>query len=308
MSPAVGALALARSPVGHASLRRHQSEPKLRTLGHAGAVTVRDGGFPSPARSGRQSGQSVPDLPAIFSPSKSPTGLDTRGTLARTHYQGVWGHGPPNAGAYRSRLDPRVHKKPKIFTADDSPVTEFRRFFERGDIPISFRHGAKKGIEWKVEPDKLDYLHYLPIFFDGIMEKQDPFATLAECGVYDMLKVGRHQVLKCIPSLIMPIKRSLDSRDGEIMAKMLCVLQQLVKSDEGVGEALVPYYRQLLPCFNLYKSANHNLGDKIYYAQRKRQNMGDLIEETLAILERHGGEDAFINIKYMIPTYESLIH
>jgi len=48
-----------------------------------------------------------------------------------------------------------------------------------------------------------------------------------------------------------------------------------------------------------------NLGDKIEYAQRKRENLGDLIKETLEVFERHGGEDAFINIKYMIPTYES---
>lgn len=33
--------------------------------------------------------------------------------------------------------------------------------------------------------------------------------------------------------------------------------------------------------------------------------MSELIQETLEILEKHGGEDAYINIKYMIPTYES---
>jgi hypothetical protein len=35
--------------------------------------------------------------------------------------------------------------------------------------------------------------------------------------------------------------------------------------------------------------------------------VGDLIEETLGAFERHGGPDAFINIKYMVPTYESCI-
>lgn len=29
------------------------------------------------------------------------------------------------------------------------------------------------------------------------------------------------------------------------------------------------------------------------------------MQETLEVLEKHGGEDAYINIKYMIPTYES---
>lgn len=48
-----------------------------------------------------------------------------------------------------------------------------------------------------------------------------------------------------------------------------------------------------------------NIGDKIDYSQRKNENLSDLIQETLEILEKHGGEDAYINIKYMIPTYES---
>merc|ERR1712084_6417 len=85
------------------------------------------------------------------------------------------------------------------------------------------------------------------------------------------------------------------------------VLQQLVLGGEMIGEALVPYYRQILPVLNIFKTKNLNLGDQIEYAQRKKLNPGDLISETLEILELHGGEDAFINIKYMIPTYESCV-
>jgi len=57
--------------------------------------------------------------------------------------------------------------------------------------------------------------------------------------------------------------------------------------------------------FNLLKSKNKNSGDTIDYSQRKRTNVGELINETLEMLETHGGPDAYINIKYMIPTYES---
>ena len=45
----------------------------------------------------------------------------------------------------------------------------------------------------------------------------------------------------------------------------------------------------------------------IDYSQRKGQNLGDLIVQTLEMFETHGGDDAFINIKYMIPTYESCV-
>jgi len=122
-----------------------------------------------------------------------------------------------------------------------------------------------------------------------------------------MLDKGGSKILPVVPQLIIPIKTALNTRDLEIIATVLKVLQALVLSGEMIGEALVPYYRQLLPIFNIFKNKNLNLGDKIDYSQRKRTNLGDLIEETLEIFEIHGGEDAFINIKYMIPTYESCI-
>lgn len=49
-----------------------------------------------------------------------------------------------------------------------------------------------------------------------------------------------------------------------------------------------------------------NIGDAIDYGQRKLLNMGDLIQQTLELMETHGGDDAFINIKYLIPTYQSV--
>jgi hypothetical protein len=99
----------------------------------------------------------------------------------------------------------------------------------------------------------------------------------------------------------------LNTRDPDIIATMLKVIQKLVLSGEMIGEALVPYYRQILPIFNIFRNSNSSIGDKIEYSQRKRTNLGDLICETLELLEQTGGEDAFINIKYMIPTYESCV-
>jgi hypothetical protein len=76
---------------------------------------------------------------------------------------------------------------------------------------------------------------------------------------------------------------ALNTREPEIMAIMLKMLQKLVLSGEMIGEALVPYYRQLLPIMNLFKNSNLNIGDKIDYNQRKRINLGDLIMETLEL-------------------------
>jgi len=60
------------------------------------------------------------------------------------------------------------------------------------------------------------------------------------------------------------------------MCVTLKKIQKLVLAGEMIGEALVPYYRQILPVFNMFKNKRSNLmfnivniGDKIDYGQRK---------------------------------------
>ena len=45
----------------------------------------------------------------------------------------------------------------------------------------------------QVDLDKLDYHHYLPIFFDGIRETRDPYRFLAIKGVENLLAAGAAQ-------------------------------------------------------------------------------------------------------------------
>lgn len=189
------------------------------------------------------------------------------------------------------------------------------RYYERGDLPIQIDHGSVVNrLAWKVEIQKLDFHHYLPIFFDGLREKDSPYSFISEQGVLDMLEAAPHKVLPVVPQLIIPLKTALNTRDKVVIVKVLKVLQALVCADVNIsggqgliGQALVPYYRQILPVFNIFINNNENLGDAIDYGQRKKQNLGDLIVQTLEQLEIHGGDDAFINIKYLIPTYQSVV-
>jgi hypothetical protein len=57
-----------------------------------------------------------------------------------------------------------------------------------------------------VEPEQLDYHLYLPIFFDGLREKLDPYRFLAIMGTYEMLEKGGSKILPVIPQLIIPLK------------------------------------------------------------------------------------------------------
>lgn len=217
----------------------------------------------------------------------------TQGFSTRSYQKNAQIDKPPKAGAFQAK-----HSGP----------TAFRKFYERGDFPIALEHDTKGNkIAWKVEIEKLDYHHYLPLFFDGLCETDHPYEFFARQGVHDMLEHGGSKILPVIPQLIIPIKNALNTRKSQVVCTTLKILQHLVVSAEMVGEALVPYYRQILPILNIFKNKNLNSGDGIDYSQQKRENIGDLIQETLEAFERHGGEDAFINIKYMIPTYESCL-
>jgi hypothetical protein len=124
---------------------------------------------------------------------------------------------PPVAGAFEVR-------KEKV-------PTEFRRFYERGDLPLQVAFdGASRKVQWKVNFEKLDYHHYLPIFFDGIRETEEPFKFLARQGTYDLLAKGGSKILAVIPQLIIPIKTALNTKDHTVVCEILKVLQKLVSS------------------------------------------------------------------------------
>ena len=83
-----------------------------------------------------------------------------------------------------SLLKPKEKPTPQkpvagAFNRRPVPPSEFRRFYDRGDLPIAIEHGPQLRIYWKVEIQQLDYHHYLPIFFEGIREKMDPYRFLA---------------------------------------------------------------------------------------------------------------------------------
>ena len=193
---------------------------------------------------------------------------------------------------------PKLHKE----------YTQFRRFYDRGDLPLSRNYGEDQGpIHWKVSPDLLDYHHYLPLFFDGLRETEEPYWFFAYYGTLDLIAQGPSKILPVVPQLVIPLKKDLNTREPEILCRCMAVIQALVKADPLISEALVPYYRQILPVFNEFRLANVNIGDHIEYGQRKHTNLSDLIYETLEEMEKTGGPEAFINIKYMIPTYQSSV-
>jgi hypothetical protein len=53
-------------------------------------------------------------------------------------------------------------------------------YYDRGDMPITVSFaGAERKIGWKLEPEHIDYHLYLPIFFEGLREVNEPYKFLA---------------------------------------------------------------------------------------------------------------------------------
>lgn len=106
-------------------------------------------------------------------------------------------------------------KREKASTRRSNPPnTDFRRYYERGDLPICVEH-TSRGIRvgWKAEITKLDFHHYLPIFFDGLREIEEPYQSLALHGTEDLLQHGGDKVLPVVPQIILPIRSAWEARE-----------------------------------------------------------------------------------------------
>lgn len=99
-------------------------------------------------------------------------------------------------------------------------TSDFRIYYDRGDIPIRVLHsGSLNKIKWNVEPDKVDLKQFLPLFVDGLKEKNDPYRFLAILGSFELLENNKSEdIIECLPLLIMPIKTALNLKDFDIIA------------------------------------------------------------------------------------------
>eukprot|EP00276_Gloeochaete_wittrockiana_P010309 CAMPEP_0184649464 /NCGR_PEP_ID=MMETSP0308-20130426/6840_1 /TAXON_ID=38269 /ORGANISM="Gloeochaete witrockiana, Strain SAG 46.84" /LENGTH=185 /DNA_ID=CAMNT_0027082209 /DNA_START=702 /DNA_END=1256 /DNA_ORIENTATION=- len=184
----------------------------------------------------------------------------------------------------------------------------FRKIFDRGDIPVGILHGASYNkLKWKVPIETLDAKdaeEYALLFFEGLREKEDPYRFVAIQGIFDLLQYHPDKIQNVLPKIVQAIKTALNTRDSGIICPTLQVIKALARADDGqLGLALLPYYRQLLPILNIFINKTANLGDHIQYNQQRHVDIGDEIQETLETLNECGGPDAFVHIKYCIPTW-----
>lgn len=221
----------------------------------------------------------------------------------------VAGRGESNGGdRQRSEL-----KSSKGVMINDRPMTgsrpgtgskkktksELRNLYDQGDLPVKIENrGIGRKLTWNVDIENINFQQYLPIFFSGLVEKQDPYRFVAFEGIFELLETSTktEKVLPNLPQIMKSVKTAMNTRDIHIVCSVLKVVQQLVLC-KGVGIALQDYYRQFLPVCNIMKDKHLGAGGK--------PGVGDLVQETLEMLETYGGENALGKIQHSIPSYES---
>lgn len=121
------------------------------------------------------------NFPKDKMPKKSadpePEPLDMHARSIAITGNNILKRGTGMGGATTSKAHPKSRitaPKPKAgaFSRRRIPMSEFRRYYERGDLPIIIEHqGSGNKIAWKVDIAELDLHHYLPVFFEGLREK-----------------------------------------------------------------------------------------------------------------------------------------
>lgn len=114
---------------------------------------------------------------------------------------------------------------PKCYPFREQPsrCTNFKMNYSRGEFPLTLEPN-KTSVTWKVsllmskrlcslliciiqvDLSKLDYHHYLPLFFEGLCETEEPYKFISQQGIHDMLTHGGKKIYPCIPQLIIPLK------------------------------------------------------------------------------------------------------
>lgn len=163
---------------------------------------------------------------------------------------------------------------------------------------------------WEVEPNQLDYGTYLPMFFGGLIETEEPHALFARRGILDMLHFGDDEsVAEAVPLLVPALRDALQTEDIQVCVVAIECLQTLLQVGKKSVKAMLPFFKNLLPCFRrilLKRTWSKYDDNKLDDAQRGGKDLQTIVEDTLHILHRHGGQDAYKLIRAMVPMYQAL--
>lgn len=86
----------------------------------------------------------------------------------------------------------------------------------------------------------MNFVKFLPIFFEGMREKRDPLNFLAKNGAIELLEyIDAPTLIEALPEVMRHIYASFDTNDKEIICDTIKAIQKLVITHPEVGPELV---------------------------------------------------------------------
>lgn len=223
---------------------------------------------------------------------------------------------PPSSSSVGGVRGAGIAKAPSGAAASTMPRSSLKTMlptrYKRNEFPFIIGHKAVGNtIQWTCKQEEIDIEAMLPLFFEGLREKEQPFSVIANEGILQLLRLSviRGEPLgPILPRCSAGLRAAFTSGDDAVLRTALRRMQDLLRADATVGRALLPLYPQLLPPLNNYIQLRSNLGDGIEYGQRVDPDIGALVLDTIELLEHRTGLTAFDRIKRFIPTYQSILH
>lgn len=102
----------------------------------------------------------------------------------------------------------------------------------------------------QVHYGEVNFVKFLPFFFEGLHEKHDPLKFLAHRGTHEMLEyIDAPALIQALPAVMHQIYALFETNDKDIVCETLKCIQTLVLTHPTVGPELVCsliFYFQLI--------------------------------------------------------------
>lgn len=178
-------------------------------------------------------------------------------------------------------------------------------------FPLAIQYmspGVNLPFKWLKSIDSIDYEFILPILTDGLRDTYKPYRVCAMYSLWNLLEndIYGNRVLKALPKIVFPLRQTLNVRSNNwyVIVGGLKTLQNITKCGKNdiVARGLIPYCQLLLTALRRYRhsynvTTTDGINPNVVY------NIAALCNETLRMFECRGGPLAYVNIKYIIPSY-----
>ncbi|KAJ9529512.1 hypothetical protein QJQ45_013865 [Haematococcus lacustris] len=93
----------------------------------------------------------------------------------------------------------------------------------------------------------------------GLREGHEPYRHLASQAVLAFLASRSPHLVSALPSLVPPLRLALQTYEPSLVGHALLMMQRLLRAHPGVGSALAPHLRHLLPVLALFRRRHFEL-------------------------------------------------